>query len=469
MRPQVPPRRYLWATGLLVLLLSLALTGGSPSFGREQRVEAKRGPLRVFRANPRYFADATGKPVYLTGSHVWWNLVGATTWNADCRYGPPRPFSYQDYLNRLSTHGHNFIRLWTLEQTSWRECGEWISVAPHPWERTGPGMGHDDLPKFDLRRLNDAYFRRLRSRVAEAQRRNIYVSVMLFEGFGTAWLEHAWRFHPLNGANNINGVDADVNSDGKGVEVHTLANPAVTRLQERYVRRVIDTVNSFDNVLYEIANEPGARSVAWQYHMLRIVRSHQARKGKRHPTGMTLAAPDGWNDQLYRSSADWISPGGRRFLTDPPAAPQSKVSIVDTDHVCGVCGGWDVVWKNFTRGHNVIFMDPQDSAPERVVARWAMSHTRRYAQRMNLARALPHPELASSRFCLADPGREFLVYQPGGGELTVDLSRASGRLTGEWLSPITGRATPTSVEGGKRLTLSPPFSGAAVLYLRKGR
>ncbi len=29
------------------------------------------GPLHVSRDNPRYFADAEGRVVYLTGSHTW--------------------------------------------------------------------------------------------------------------------------------------------------------------------------------------------------------------------------------------------------------------------------------------------------------------------------------------------------------------------------------------------------------------
>ena len=33
------------------------------------------GPLRVHPSNPRYFADGSGKAVYLTGAHTWNNLV----------------------------------------------------------------------------------------------------------------------------------------------------------------------------------------------------------------------------------------------------------------------------------------------------------------------------------------------------------------------------------------------------------
>ena len=29
------------------------------------------GPLRVCKENPRYFADGSGRAIYLTGSHNW--------------------------------------------------------------------------------------------------------------------------------------------------------------------------------------------------------------------------------------------------------------------------------------------------------------------------------------------------------------------------------------------------------------
>ena len=40
-----------------------------------------------------------------------------------------------------------------------------------------------------------------------------------------------------------------------GVEIYELLDPKITALQEAYVRKVVDTVNEFDNVLYEISNE----------------------------------------------------------------------------------------------------------------------------------------------------------------------------------------------------------------------
>jgi hypothetical protein len=69
--------------------------------------------------------------------------------------------------------------------------------------------------------------------------------------------------------------------NGKGIETQTLKVPAITRIQEAYVRKVIDTVNDLDNVLFEIANESNfAHSKDWQYHMIRYVKAHERKKPK---------------------------------------------------------------------------------------------------------------------------------------------------------------------------------------------
>jgi hypothetical protein len=60
------------------------------------------------------------------------------------------------------------------------------------------------------------------------------------------------------------------------------------------------------------------------------------------------------------------------------------------------------------------------------------------------------------------------VYLPNGGEVTVDLSAASGAIAVEWLNPRSGDTTPgESTSGGRKRSFKPPFDGDAVLYLRK--
>ena len=66
---------------------------------------------------------------------------------------------------------------------------------------------------------------------------------------------------------------------------------------------------------------------------------------------------------------------------------------------------------------------------------------------MNLAAATPHNELASTKYCLAHSGEEYLVYLPEGDEVTVDLSSAPGEFVAEWVHPVEGTITPGGTKG----------------------
>ena len=448
-------------------------------------VRPAKGPLHVHSSNPRYFTDGTTNPdgslraVYLTGSHTWNNFQ---------HNGVYPHVDYDEYLDFLEKQNHNFVRMWAWEQGGWDPWSAgYVIVEPVPYARTGPGSALDDKPKYDLTKFNDQYFERLRSRVAAAQERGIYISVMLFQGWSVekkGQVGNPWQGHPFNQANNINGIDGDLNGDGEGPEIHTLsAPPEILRLQQAYVRRVIDTVNDLDNVLYEIGNEMHPGSVAWQYRMIKFIHDYERTMPKQHPVGMTGAPIQ--NAALFGSPADWIAPTGKDgYSTDPPAADGRKVIISDVDHV------WPKqyrqwVWKSFTRGLSTAFMDlygatrigDKSVASFGFVGDWSAQHetvrrnlgyTRILAERMNLAAMTPRPELASTGFCLAEPGRQYLVYLPDGGEVRVDLSAASGSLTVEWFNPRSGEtAQVQSTSGGQRRSYKPPFDGDAVLCVLK--
>jgi hypothetical protein len=80
----------------------------------------------------------------------------------------------------------------------------------------------------------------------------------------------------------------------------------------------------------------------------------------------------------------------------------------------------------------------------------------------------PRNELSSSEYCLANPGHEYLVYLPEGGEVTVDVSAAKGAMTVEWFNPRTGeKLAGVKVDGGAKRPFHAPFQGDAVLYLRR--
>lgn len=459
------------------------------------------GPLSRLPANPRYFTDATdgsGKAIYLTGSHTWANFAtdqGTTS--------PPAPFDYDAYLEFLVAHHHNFFRgwVWDLSYSVQGHNGGPFYWRPFPWPRTGPGTATDGQPKFDLSRFDQAYFDRIRARVTAARDRGIYVSIMLFQAYALQFNRTDTDGYPLDGRNNVNGIDA-----GPGHAASTLEIPAVTATQEAYVRKVVDTVNDLDNVLYEIANEAGAFATNWQYHLIAFIHGYERTKPKQHPVGMTFQHRGGTNEELFASPADWISPiCNQGYGQDPLAADGSKVMIVDTDHGYGwttlkrdgVQGQQAWVWKHFLRGNQTLFMDPYlaktaggnagrnnpaGTNPEEPyfglspdpyweTIRMAMGRARRYAQKIDLAAATPCNDLSSTGYCLANPGKEYLVYNPGnpGDPTSFTVSLVGGTYHFEWFNPTTGAVADTgsfTTADGRR-SFAAPFDGDALLYLMR--
>jgi hypothetical protein len=213
---------------------------------------------------------------------------------------------------------------------------------------------------------------------------------------------------------------------------------------------------------------------------VKFVKQYEKTKPKQHPIGMTAfdSGREGSMDALLRGPADWISPQNDGesgdYQNDPPAADGRKVIISDTDHLWGVGGGRDWVWKSFTRGHQPIYMDPlrkgdksDDEEMEMEGARKAMGTnaalrgTRGASGDEARARNIIHQVLPrSSR-------EEYIVYLPKGGKVTVDLSQAKGEVTVEWLDPVQEKTVAAAnAQGGATRELGAPFAGPAVLYLK---
>jgi hypothetical protein len=333
---------------------------------------------------------------------------------------------------------------------------------------------------------------------------------MLFEGHGlhqslSPW---CWDGHPFNYKNNVNGIDGDPNKDGRGLEIHTLQIPEVIDIQKAYIKKVIDTVNDLDNVLYEIANESHSDSLEWQTNLISYIYSYQARKPKQHP----ILHSGAWGydgSELWRSNAEAISlgwpskdPNFVPYRDNPPLNDGRKIVINDTDHLWGVGGDHQWVWKSFTRGLNPVFMDPYSSdlfqnhpsKGEWNRIRKNMGYTLIYSNKMDLSSMVPRDDLCSTQYCLANPGKEYLVYSankrnrivkwinrlnmsrliswitiPMGlaSTISVDLSASSGPFNLEWLNPENGELIDGgTMIGGKHQILASPFIGDAVLYIK---
>jgi len=135
------------------------------------------------------------------------------------------------------------------------------------------------------------------------------------------------------------------------------------------------------------------------------------------------------------------------------------------------------MWKSFLRGLNPIFMDTYDcmiltgsfdstwAEPLRI----SMGYSLILADRMDLISMTPEPDLASSNYCLANPGVEYLVYLPDNTEVSLNLEETSGAFSSEWFNPATGKFRETeNITGGQNVSMDSPFETSNVLvHLKK--
>jgi hypothetical protein len=440
------------------------------------------GPLSVCAANPRYLARPDGVPVYLSGSHTWAVVQDGGP------QSPPVPLDWDAFLARIVEYGHTFVRLWMWEHPRWASWwkGDYY-FEPSPWERTGPGTAQDGAPRFDLGRVNPEWLERLRHRVATANEAGVYVSVMLFQGWSAGpkpepWVgcDNPWRSHPFHHANNVNGIDGSPDDEDGHDAVHTLASSAVVAVQERFVKAVIDAVNEFPGVLYEIGNEHdgNAENTRWQYHMIELVHEYErAEKPLQHPVLMSSPWPHTDNASLLQSPAEaiapfsWRSRGDERWEYEPPAGHTGKVVFLDTDHLWGVGGTVDWVWRSFTRGYQPLYMDPwgfdhmDPLAPAgREEVRRALGAACRLASELDLARMVPRPDVVSTGFALYDGERTALVYQPYEDRMCLDFGRSLKGATVEWRDLVDDtKREPGSVRpSGHSGLIRPPWPGPGV-------
>jgi hypothetical protein len=320
------------------------------------------------------------------------------------------------------------------------------------------------------------------------------VSVMLFQGWSAGpkpdpWTDCAnpWMSHPFHRDNNVNAIDGSPGDEAGHDRVHTLSDPKVVGFQERYVRAVVDAVNEFPNVLYEIGNEHDGspENSRWQYHMIDVVREYE-RTAKRfqHPLTMSAQWPDPRNQDLLESPAEavvpfaWREPGDTRWEYEPPSEHVGKVVFLDTDHLWGVGGNVDWVWRSFMRGHQPLYMDPwgydhmDPLAPAgREEVRRALGASCRLAAELDLSAMLPRPDIVSTGFALYDGSETAVVYQPYEGRLCLNVGRDLRGASVEWRGLIDdAERAPGSIRpaGGGGL-LDPPWPGPAVAVVRLGQ
>ncbi len=434
-------------------------------------------PLRLHPANPHYF-EFRGRPAVLVTSGEHYGAV----LNLD--------FDYVRYLDTLRRDGLNLTRTFA---GSYREVPgsfhiEQNTLAPKPdrfispWPRSNEPGAADGLNKFDLGRWNDAFFARLKDFLRQASRRGIIVELNLFCPF---YEQVLWDWSPMNVRNNVNGIGT-VKRD----EVYALKEPKLTELQDALVRKIAGELRDFDNLYYEIANEPyfGGITLEWQAHIAQTIRDAD---GGRHLISQNIAN----GSKKVEQPNPLVSIFNFHYSRPPDsvamnwalnkAIGNNETGFDGTSDAAYRIQGWDfllaggALYNNldysFTAGHEDGTFRYPDTQPGggSAALRKQLGILKRFLDGFDFLRMQP---LSSARG-LAEPGRQYALYFHQGRivkdgkpryqvdanahESRLELEAPRGRYRAEWLDPKTGlivRRERLDHPGGALHLTSPSYS-----------
>jgi len=232
--------------------------------------------IKLDPQHPRYFLFR-GKPLLLVSASEHYGSV------------INRAFDFDKYLADAAAHKMTMTRTFLLyrELQSARnpsspckpESPDYIA----PWVRTGPGKALDGEPVYDLDQWNPEYFERLHRFLDAASRHGIVVELTVFSN---SYSPETWALNPLRAENNLQHV-----GQVDWQEYIALKNRALVEKQIAYARKIMQETGGYDNVYYEICNEPGGGTPghatpadvdAWQDEMARVMRDEMQHLGRPH-------------------------------------------------------------------------------------------------------------------------------------------------------------------------------------------
>ena len=410
-------------------------------------------PVSLHPSNPHYLLFR-GKPTVLISSTEHYGAV----LNGE--------FDAVPYLDELASCGLNLTRAFS---GTYREVAGSFNIAKNtlapkpqtfigPWPRSSTPGAADGGNKFDLARWNDAYFVRLKQFVAEAGKRGIVVEFVLFCPF---YEENLWEVNPMNARNNVNGLRAI-----KRTEAYALKDRDIQERQEAFVRKAVAELNSFDNVYFEICNEPyfGGVTLEWQARIASIIVETERALPHKHLIAQNIA---NLKARVERPDPA-VSIFNFHYATPPETVAMNfALNKVLADDETGFRGvhdlpyrieAWDFILAggaifdhldySFTTDHEdgtAKVLDPTPGGGGRAIRRQfqilkqfieGFDFLKMAPDRKVIARVTPRE---TSVRALSSTGREYAVYGHGGKQFTLALELPAGQYEAKWLNPLTGK------------------------------
>ena len=443
-------------------------------------------PIALHPDNPHYFLFR-GKPTVLITSGEHYGAV----LNLD--------FDYIPYLDELRANRLNLTRTFTgvyvEDPTSFNITNNTLAPAPGklicPWARSGsPGYANGGN-KFDLTKWDDAYFARLKDFVRQAGRRGVVVELVLFCPY---YGDKEWALSPINARNNVNGI-----GNVHRTEALTLSHKNLVAVQTAMVEKIVRELNGFDNLYYEICNEPyfGGVTLDWQAHIAQTIVKTEASLPNKHLIAQNISN----GSAKVENPNPAVSIFNFHYSNPPDSVAMNyhlnKVIAFDETGFKGTedkpyrTDGWEfiiaggAVYSNldysFTPWHEkgTFVLPPRQPGGGGPSLRRQLRILKDFIHSFNFLRMKPDntvikggiPQGAVAR-ALVDHGNSYAVYVRGGTKAELVLDLPAGRYRAEWVSTMTGRvekADTLNHQGGQVKLSSPAYSDDIALRIVRTR
>lgn len=448
------------STGLLTLLTLLS----RPPIAESSGVSSPhQRAIRVCETNPAYW-EYGGQPVLLVGGSVDDNLFQIKDLEA--------------HLDLLKSVGGNYVR----NTMSSRDDG-------NVW----PFKNVDG--RYDLDRWSEEYWQRFDNFLNLTSERGIIVQVEVWATFD--YYRDIWFRNPFNPRNNVNytaresGLPEQVNSHPVRTEnsffwsVPVESNQQVVlKYQRRFVDKMLSYSLEFGNVLYCMDNET-AVTAEWGRYWSEYI------KAKAKKAGVSVQTTEMWDpwdlsDPKHRATFDhpetysfvdvsqnnhktgqshWDNAQCQRERFEGNLRPMNNVKIYGADN--GRFGndrdGIERFWRNIFGGMaSARFHRPPSGLGLNEKAQANVRSMRMLTEEMDIFTCAPRNDLLSGRhpneaYCIANPGKEYAVYFPNGGEVDLEVRGFGRPAVSRWLRIMKSEWTePERIEGRSPVRLQCP-------------
>ncbi|MGI8978710.1 MAG: cellulase family glycosylhydrolase [Pirellulaceae bacterium] len=416
---------------------------------------AAEKPLALHPRNPHYFLFRSQPAILITSAEHYGAVL-----NAD--------FDYVKYLDELARHGLNHTRLFSgaycedekafniARNTLAPAAGKFLA----PWARSDvPGYANGGN-KFDLAKWDEKYFARLKDFLSQAGKRGIVVEMNLFCPF---YEDSMWRLSPQNPANNVQKAGPQ-----DRLKVYTLdKHGGLLDFHDALVKKIAAELNEFDNLYYEVCNEPyfGGVTMAWQHHIVDTIVAVEKELPQRHLISLNVANGTAKIEKPHPE----VSIFNFHYASPPQAVGENyALGKVIGDNETGFKGTGDTPYRreawefllaggglynnldySFVVGHEdgtFQYPDKQPGGGNRGF-REQMHILKDFMYSFDLVRMKPDTttvkKISSDKVgvtVLSEPGKQYAIYAFGGGPLKVTLALPPGGYDVEWVDVMTGKS-----------------------------